>query len=322
MNHFLLEHPFILSLLIFTVVVLVKVFLSIFFIKEPMHWFRFFCSQLANKVNNPKNNPHQQKIAGALSTFITLLPLLLILWLFESFIEVNWLWHAFLLYFALGSFGLTRATIKTAKALLAKNTSEAKQLIAPFTLRNTDKLSPLGISKTSIEMHLLQTMQQCFSVAFFYFIFGPYAALTFRLLLEMHYSWNIKLPKYRAFGALVNNLVQILQWLPTRLFVLFLMLGTVGQNSQLFWQLIKQHFFSLNNAISVYALALAIEKKLGGVALYEDTKLRRNSFNDKALEPDASSIVHAVKRVNQVLYFSFLCLIFSSALTLVLTLKV
>lgn len=322
MNQLLLDYPFIVSLLIFIVVVLVKVFLSIFFIKEPMHLFRFFCTQLAKKVNNQNNSASQQKVAGALATLITVLPLLIILWLFESFIEVSWLWSSFLLYFSLGSFGLTRTAMKTAKALIANNTFEAKQLIAPLTLRNTEKLSSLGISKTCIEMHLLQTIQQCFSVAFFYLLFGPYAALTFRLLLEIHYSWNIKLPQYKAFGALVNNLVHFLQWLPTRMFVCFLLLGTISQNFILFWQLIKKHFFTLDNSIGVYILALAIGRKLGGVALYNDAKLRRTSFNNNALEPEPSNIIQAVKRVNQVLYFSFVVCIFVSILVLITALKI
>lgn len=321
MNQFLLDNPFVYPLTIFVMVVLVKIFLSIFFIKEPMHLFRFFCIALAKKVNIQNNTTSQQKIAGLMAALVTLSPLLVILWLFESFIEVDWLWQGFLLYFALGSFGLTRTSLKTAKALVAKNSYDAKQFIAPFTLRNTDKLSTLGITKTCIEMQLLQTIQQCFSVAFFYFLLGPYAALAFRLLLEMHYSWNIKHPQYKAFGAFVNKCVHLLQWLPTRLFVFFLMLGTLGQNFILFWQLIKKHFFALNNSIAVYALALAIGKKLGGVAMYNDTKVRRLSFNDNALEPEPKDIIYATKRINQVLYFSFLTITFSIIIYLIITIK-
>jgi len=321
MTNFFLDHPFMTTLITLIVVVLVKIFLSIFFIKEPMHLFRFFCVLLAKKVNNANNTAKQQKIAGVLATLITVTPIIIMLWLFESFIEVTWLWHSFLLYFALGSFGLTRNSIKTAKALVAKKPYDAKQLIAPFTLRDTDKLSPLGITKTCIETQLLQTIQQCFSVVFFYLVAGPYAALSFRLLLEIHYSWNIKQQQYIAFGSMVNRVVQLLQWLPTRLFTFILMLGTLGQNFVLFWQLIKKHFFVLNNSIALYALALAIEKKLGGVAMYNQHKLRRTSFNNNALEPEPSDIIHATKRVNQVLYFSFLCIIFFVALYAILTIK-
>ena len=321
MNYFLLDHPFVHTLIIFIVVVLVKICFSIFFIKEPMHLFRFFCIQLAKKVNKPQNSAKQQKIAGLLAAFVTLTPLITILWLFESFIEVSWLWQACLLYFALGSFGLTRASVKTAKLLTTKKHYDAKQLIAPYTLRESDKLSALGITKACIEMHILQTIQQCFTVALFYFLAGPYAALSYRLLLEMHYSWNIKIQKYKAFGLYLNTIVQVLQWLPTRFFICFLMLGTLGQNFILFWQLIKQHLFKLNNSIAVYALALAIEKKLGGVAMYQNTKLRRTGFNDKALEPEPSDIIHATKRVNQVLYFSLLCIIFSMTIYTIITIN-
>lgn len=321
MNHFLLDHPFIHTLIIFIVVMLIKICLSIFFIKEPMHIFRFFCIQLAKKVNNPQSTTNQQKIAGILSIVVTLSPLLIILWLFESFIEVYWLWQGFLLYFALGSFGLTRTSIKTAKALVAKNLYDAKQLISSFTLRDTDKLSALGVTKACIEMQILQTIQQCFTVAFFYFLAGPYAAISFRLLLEIHYSWNIKKQQYNAFGAPINSFVQILQWLPTRIFVFIMMLGTLGQNFILFWNLIKKYFFTLNNSIAVYTLALAIEKKLGGVAMYNNTKSRRISFNDNALEPEPSDIIHATKRTNQVLYFSFLCILFTLAIYSIITIN-
>jgi len=306
MNNFLLELPFLTTLLIFLVVVLVKILLSIFFIKEPMHWFRFFCLQLANKVNNQNNSAQQQKIAGLLAALVTLSPLLIILWLFESFIEVNWLWQGFLLYFALGSFGLTRSSIKIAKALIANNSDEAKRLIEPLTLRNTNKLSSLGLTKASVEMQLLQTIQQCFTVAFFFFLGGAYAALFFRLLLEMHYSWNIKQRQYQAFGAFVNNMVQLLQWLPTRLFVMFLLLGTIGQHFILNLQKLNKDFFRLDNAIAVHCIALVIGKKTGGVAMYNNEKLRRLSFNNNVLEPTPNDIIYVAKRVNQVLYFSLL----------------
>jgi len=306
MNDFLLELPFFTTLIIFMVVVLVKILFSLFFIKEPMHWFRFFCLQLANKVNNQNNSAQQQKIAGLMAALVTLSPLLIILWLFESFIEVNWLWQGFLLYFALGSFGLTKASIKIAKALIANSPDEAKRLISPLTLRNTDKLSSLGLTKASIEMQLLQTIQQCFTVAFLFFLGGAYAALTFRLLLEMHYSWNIKQRQYQAFGAFVNNIVQLLQWLPTRVFVLFLLLGTVGQHFILNFQKLNKDFFALDNAIAVHCIALVIGKKMGGVAMYNNEKLRRLSFNNNVLEPTPNDIIHVAKRVNQVLYFSLL----------------
>lgn len=322
MIEFLSEHAFINNLTLLLGVILLKIFLSIFFIKEPLHLFRFFCDQLAKKVNNPNNSAHQQKIAGVIGVLVTLVPLVIIFWLFEDFVVVTWLWHAFLLYLALGSFGLTRMSMKIAKALNTNNTYDAKQLLQPLILRETDKLSALGISKATIEMQLIQTIQQCFVVSFYFLLFGPLTALTYRLLLEIHYSWNIKKKGFSAFGKHVNTLIQLLQWLPARLFVLLLLLGAIGQNFLLYWRLTKQYFFTLNNHIAIYTMALIIEKKLGGVALYNGEKLRRVSFNDKAREPEARDIIHAVKRVNQVLYFSVATMVFMVLLYVILTIKI
>jgi len=322
MNEFLMEHGFINNLSILLSVVLLKIILSIFLIKEPLHLFRFFCDQLAKKVNNPNNGQNQQKIAGIVGMFTTLIPLIIIFWLFEDFIEVTWLWHAFLLYLALGSFGLTRISMKISKALMVNKTYEAKQMLQPLVLRETDKLSTLGISKTTIEMQLLQTIQQCFAVSFYFLLIGPLAALAYRLMLEMHYSWNIKKKGFSSFGKHINSLIQLLQWLPTRLFVFILLLGTIGQNFILFWRLINKHYFSLNNHIALYALSLALEKKLGGVAIYNNEKTRRVNVNDKAREPEPQDIILATKRINQVLYFSLTTIVLTVLLYGIVTIKV
>jgi len=294
------------SVFLLIAVVLTKTILSRFVDHEPLQFFRFFCDRLADKVNKSGNSSKQQTIAGVIAVLVTLLPLITILWLFENFIEIPLLWHMLLIYFALGSFGLTKKSKDIAQALIASNNYQAKQILSPLVLRDTDKLSNLGLSKACIEMQLLHKLQQGFVVGCYYLIAGPLAALTFRLLLEMHYSWNPKLQHFQFFGRQLNKIINLLQWLPVRIFVFILLLGTIGQNFILFWHLLKKQFFRLNNDIVLFGLALAIEKQLGGVAMYKSTKLRRISFNGQARQPEAVDINHASKRTNQTLYFSML----------------
>jgi len=312
---------FTLSVIVLLGIVSIKTILSRFYTHEPLQYFRFFCDRLAEKVNRPDNNNNQQAIAGIIAILVTLLPLIVILWLFESFIEVPLLWHAFLLYFALGSFGLTEKSKHIAQALIANNNYQAKRILDPLVLRETTKLSNLGLSKSCIEMQLLHKLQQGFIVGCYYLIAGPLAAVTFRLLLEMHYSWNIKLPKFRYFGRHLHHLINILQWLPARLYVFILLLSTIGQNAVLFWHLLKNQFFRLNNNIVIYCLALALEKKLGGVAMYNGAKLRRKDFNEQARQPEAVDIIHASKRINQTFYVSILVLVFFVLLNLAMAIN-
>jgi len=296
-----------------------KALIGQFVTQQPLAFFNFYCQRLADKVNKSSNSPRQQNISGLIAIIVTLVPLIVILWLFEAFIEVPWLWQALLLYFALGSFGLTKTSKALARELVANNNYLAKQKIAPFLLRDTEQLSPLGISKACIEMQVLRSSQLLVCVGFYFLIFGPLAALTFRLLLEMHYAWNIKTHRFIHFGAAVNHIVKLLQWLPSRLFALLLLLGTVGQSTLLYWRLIRGKFFKTDNSILLHVLALGLEIKLSGVAMYNGHKVRKTSFNDHARQPQATDIIHASKRINYALYLLVLIIMMIAVMSYTLS---
>jgi len=309
--------PFSYQLLILLVVIACKTVISHFIRHEPLQFFQFYCQKLGDKVNKPQNSPQQQTIAGLISILVTLLPITIILYLFEAFIEVNSLWQALLLYFAMGSFGLTQVNKTIAQALVAKQSYLAKQTLTPWVLRETEPLSSLGLSKGSIEMQLLRTLQQGYSVAVIFLLGGPLAAISYRLLLEMHYCWNTKLVSYNYYGLYSKRLVNLLQWLPVRIFSLLLLFTSVGKNFVLFWRLCKLHFFQLDNNIALLLLALNLEIKLGGVALYNDKnqekqKLRKISFNDLARQPQITDIIHASNKIKAIIYISLFFIIFTA----------
>jgi adenosylcobinamide-phosphate synthase len=301
-------------LLILLTVVVSKAIVSHFIYHEPLRFFQFYCQKLSDKVNKADNSPKQQTIAGLVAVIITLLPIIIILWMFESFVEVNFLWQTLLLYVAIGSFGITQTNKIIAQALVSKQNYLAKQTLTPLVLRETESLSNLGLSKTSIEMQLLRTLQQGYAVAVIFIVFGPLMAISYRLLLEMHYSWNIKLVKYKHFGLNSKHIVNLMQWLPVRIFSLLLLFVSMGKNIVLFWRLSRPHFFQLNNNIALLLLALNLEVKLGGVAIYDDKKyskekLGKTSFNDLARQPQASDIIYANKKIHEIIYMSLFFII-------------
>lgn len=297
------------QLLILFVVIVCKSTISHFIQHEPLQFFQFYCQKLSDKVNKTQNTPQQQTIAGAVAILVTLVPIAIILYLFEAFIEVEILWQALLLYLAIGSFGITHISKTIAQALVAKQNYLAKQTLKPLVLRETEPLSSLGLSKGCIEMQLLRTLQQGYAVAIIFLIGGPLAAISYRLLLEMHYCWNTKLVTYRYFGLYSKHLINILQWVPVRIYALLLLFTSIGKNFTLFWRLSKQHFFQLNNNIALLLLALTLEIKLGGVALYTEPnqtkqKLRKASFNDLARQPQITDIIHASNKIKSIIYIS------------------
>lgn len=319
MNHLPDINDFSASVLLLFLVILLKILVTHFVSHQPMQYFRFYCQRLADKVNKSAATPSKQALAGALAGIVTLVPIVIMLWLFEAFIEVPWLWQGFLLYLALDSFGLGRDSQSIAQALVAGQTYYARQSLNPWVLRQTEQLSSLGLSKACIEMQLLRCISQCFTVSLYFLLAGPLAAISYRLLLEMHYSWNVKRVQFNHFGVALSQAVHLLQWLPGRMFVLVLLLGTIGQNFVLFWRLLRGQFFKNNNDLVINALALVLGVKLGGVAMYDDHKLRREVVNQLGRQPEPTDIIHASKRINHVLYFSAACLIFAVFITLMVS---
>jgi len=297
------------QVLILLSVLVLKSVISHFVNHEPLRAFQFYCQRLSQKVNNRNNSHQQQIIAGLVAILVTLLPIVIILWLFSDFVAVEYLWQGFLLYFSLGSMSLKAVNKSIAKALVAQKNYQAKQLLNDLVLRNTTQLSVVGLSKAAIEMQLLRTLQQGYVVAFIFLALGPLAAFCYRLLLEMHYSWNPKLTKFIHFGFYPAQLVYLCQWLPIRLFSMLLLLLNTGRNSLLSWRLSKTYFFNLNNNLVMSIFAFVLEIKLGGVALYEQDKLRRISFNDLAKQPQATDIIHADRQIKQVIWLSLTSLL-------------
>jgi adenosylcobinamide-phosphate synthase len=300
--------PFTSSVVVLYGVVLIKFFMSYLASHEPLQFYRFFCDQLAKKVNKSRNNARQRNISGFIGILVTLAPLIIILWLFEAFVEAKWLWQSFLLYLALGNLHLGKTSKEIAKLIVSNKNFEAKRLLKPWLLRDTEQLSSLGLAKCCIEMLLLRAMQNLFTVSLVFLIFGPLAALVSRLLIEMHYSWNNKNNNFQPFGQSVAFIVNIIQWLPTRIFSLILLFSCIGKNFILFFRLSRPYFFQLNNSYALNLFALSLEIKLGGVAMYQGVKLRKTSYNDHGRQPQATDIIHASKRINQVFYFCFLFL--------------
>jgi adenosylcobinamide-phosphate synthase len=299
------------SIILLSGVILVKALLYRISPHEPLRFFRFYCFRLANKVNNHQNNPHQQQIAGVIAAIITLLPIVIILSLFETLIEITLIWHALLLYLAIGGFSLKLVAKNIARSVTVNNKYQAKTLLAPQVLRDTDQLSMVGINKACIEMLVVRTVQQQFVVAAVFLLCGSLTALSFRLLLEMHYSWNIKQQRFFNFGQGINKIVNIVQWFPTRLFLLLQIIITLNHPITLYWRLIKKHFFKNNNSIVIHYLAFVLTVRLGGVAMYKLHKLRRLSFNDKGRQPHADDIINATKHIFKLQYSAIFLLFFA-----------
>ena len=285
------------NIIILISVVAIKIVISQFSTDNSMRYFRFYCQRLSDKVNKPSNSHYQQKISGLVALFITLTPIIVIVWLFEEFIAIKWLWQSLLLYISLGSFHFSSLGNSIQLALKSDNKNKARELLQQECLRDTSMLSTFGLSKATIEMQLLKHLQLHIIVGCCFLFVGPIMALSYRLLLEMHYSWNTKIKRFQYFGLASNFLLQLVLWLPLRLYYCLYLLTTLGQRTPLFLRSTWQYFFQLNTNIIIMLHALKLNTQLAGVAMYSQQKLRRSNINSSANQADISDIVNASKQL-------------------------
>jgi adenosylcobinamide-phosphate synthase len=311
-----LEQPWLVTVTSLFLVILLKYLLVRYIPHQPLLPMQIYCRLLANKVNKAENSPQQQNIAGVIASLITLLPLICILWLFENLVAILALWHALLLYFALDSMSLQRQNTLLVNKLSSKQNEQAKRLLQPYLLRKTDNLSSTGLCKAAIEMQLLRTINGLFSVSILFLLFGGLAAISFRLLLELHYSWNVKRQQFQRFGWLAKQGVELINWLPCRLFSLLLVLGQINTNALILVRAIAKDIFRLNSDLALHILALQLQCKLGGVAMYDGIKLRRIVFNDLGHQPESRDVLLANRRINQIIIFSASSLVLFTLLSM------
>ncbi|PCI59139.1 MAG: cobalamin biosynthesis protein CbiB [Gammaproteobacteria bacterium] len=306
------------NVLLLVAVIIIKILIARIVVSEPLAFFAWYCQKLADKVNKKENNISQQKISGTIATLITLVPMVIILWLFADFITVTWLWQSLLLYFALGDFQLNRKVKDIVQALNTKQNHLAKQQLKPLVLREVESLSTMGLAKTTIEMQLLRYLQSYFIIASYFLVFGSLSAFFVRLVLIMHYSWNVKQLEFQYFGRFTALIFTLIQWLPIRVFSLLMLISSLGSQFISLVKLYKQHCFKLNNDIVIALLAKMLAVKLAGVAIYNQQKVRRTSFNNSAPQPNIDDIIRANKIIHQLFYFSLALTILVTILTLLI----
>jgi adenosylcobinamide-phosphate synthase len=280
---------------------------------HPLSFAKLLAIRMADKVHPNQHHqelPHsvmQQKISGTLGFLMLLAPLMTILAIFISFAEFPLFFETVLLLMAIQFQVIIKQGRKISDALGKQKKALARHLVSDIVLRETDKLSPLGISKASIESLLLRFNQQFFCVIFWFFIFGGIGALTYRLLYEFSHCWNTKLQRFTYFGSPLAMLVAVMQWLPVRLAALALVLGqNVGAAIRAY-----KNFPGRKNThmllLIIQGGALGIE--LSGPNYYDNIKIRSAKCGGQRLvsHSDIKRTISAIQKAKLIiLVISFL----------------
>jgi adenosylcobinamide-phosphate synthase len=240
---------------------------------HPISFIKVLAMGMQAKVLSPEQSSvRQQKVSGTLACIVLLLPFCVILAVFKYLSEYPVFFEALMLLVALRFQDIPKQTNRVTAALAKQKKMLARHALSRIVLRETQKMSPLGMVKANIESILLRYSYQYCSVIFWYLLTGGVGALIYRLVYELSLCWNHKLARFKYFGQPVRNLVNILQWLPSKIASLSIVLAVnVSQGAKALFQRVSyqcNHLFILN----LCGASLGIE--LGGPAYYEQQKVR------------------------------------------------
>lgn len=304
------------QLILLVAVIFIRLMTDRFIPMEPMYYFRLYCDLLARKVNKASHSNKQLIISGTIATLVTILPLVSLFALFELFVDVLWLWNAFLLWLALGWFATKYDANRVSKALKNKQTQLARESIKHRLLRKTANLSPLGLSKATIETNILRFNAEFVCVVFYALLFNPLIAITYRLLYEIHLSWNPSYVQFQYFGKPIKKVVAIMQW-PVSRFIGFVSIITSGSgNLMLMFRMTSNSFWHLSSTYLLQCHALMLGVSLGGPAIYNELKVRRPIANNLGRQPCAEDISKSLQHLNTLFMFILTLLILIAGFSL------
>ncbi|MEP2652005.1 MAG: cobalamin biosynthesis protein [Paraglaciecola sp.] len=254
-------------------VVLIEKFIYLPDKYHPLTLLKLMAYGMANKVVPSKpRQKRQQQIAGVLAPLILLVPVCTIIAVFTLLPQFPLFFESMMLLTALKFQYVIKQTKKVTQALRSEKKILARQMLAPLVLRETEKLSPMGMVKANIESVLLRFCYQYCSVIFWYLIAGGVGALIYRVLYELSHSWNVKQNRFKYFGVPTRKLIHILQLAPSFLACCSLILAfnlRLGSAALMQRKSYKNlSMFVLNISASTMGISL------GGPAFYNNQKVR------------------------------------------------
>jgi adenosylcobinamide-phosphate synthase len=268
---------------------------------HPISFIKALAMGMQAKVlSSDSSSIRQQRISGSLACIVLLLPFFAILAVFKYLSEYPVFFEALMLLVALRFQDIPKQTNKVTVALAKQQKMLARHVLSQIVARETARMSPLGIVKANIESLLLRYSYQYCTVVFWYLLTGGVGALIYRLIYELSLSWNSKLEKFKYFGQPVRDLSNLLQWLPSKLASLSVVIAVnIRQGSSALCQRLSyqcNHLFILN------LCGASLEIELGGPAYYGQQKVhtKKCGGHRQVILADNVRVLSAINRATWV----------------------
>ena len=280
---------------------------------------------IGRKLNRPGHSSSQLKVSAAMLIIITVVLAVVALAALHVIAPDDALLDYLILILIIDVRGTMKAAARTEAALRAGKLDEARAEVRPILLRETGRLSEMGVAKACSESVILTTGELTVAPAFWYMfgsIFGAgidFAVIAF-LFIVMGRAFNQKLPGNAVFGRYFGALLRGAVSMPELFLTLSVLMMKNGASA------VKNGLMSARTAhpcpstgVLLSVMGRTLDCRLGGPRFYEGSSdVYRLPAAGGYNNPDAAYI-GMYRRKMMILTASMaviLCLITESALLL------
>ncbi len=213
----------------------------------------------------------------------------------------HFLFDVLVLYLAIGARSLAEHARGVHLALCSGNLRSARQAVGRIVSRNTEGLSPTGVSKAAVESVLENGSDAVFGAIFWFVVAGAPGVVLYRLVNTLDAMWGYRNPRYALFGRAAARLDDLLNYLPARLTALSYALAGRFSSALTSWRLQAPFWESPNAGPVMAAGAGALMLRLGGPAIYDGERRHRPELGF-GREPAGDDIPRALALLRRALW--------------------
>ncbi|MEL0634687.1 regulatory signaling modulator protein AmpE [Pseudoalteromonas carrageenovora] len=263
---------------------------------------------IGKRVYKPSEPKSYLYLASILAFTLVLSVILIIIVLLLEFAFYPELLAGLILYLCLESKAIDKKALRVAKLVKQNQKSTARELLKPLLAREVNKLSAPGIIKALIESLILRTARNYFVVIFIFLLFGPIAALAYRLLTLMQQAWRTDISPKSHFLKPLKIILFIIEFIPIRLLALTIAASKATKQSMHYIKHYGRHFYQTNTGWILSACSASLGVQLGGPAVYFGECFNKMRIGADRL-PSPNDVPVIINRLNQARVFWFLVII-------------
>lgn len=234
--------------------------------------------------------PKHERTAGVILSVIVLsvstaLPAVLLLVCYRLHFWLGIVGESAMCYYLLAARCLRNESMKVYRALAAGDTEGARRAVSMIVGRDTDALTAEGITKAAVETVAENTSDGVTAPMFYIMLGGAAAGFFYKAANTMDSMLGYKNERYLRFGCFSAKLDDALNYLPSRLTALLMILsaylsGMNGGNAYRIWRRDRLNHASPNSAQTEAVCAGALGVMLAGDAVYFGKLVKKQTIGD------------------------------------------